>query len=189
MFAFVSLLALVASVVALQVTQPSNSSGWTTSGPNTITWSSVSSDKSNFTIVLNNQESYPEYNEVLESSVETSKDSVTVNPPSGGWVAGAGYRINFVQDADSLNTIYAQSNDFTIEDSSSSTFSSSSSTGSVSVSKTSGHSATSTSDSSSGSATDSSSGGEPTTSSNAASTLGVQAGLYGLLAFLGIALA
>lgn len=164
MFAFVSLLALVASVVALQVTQPSNSSGWTTSGPNTITWSSVSSDKSNFTIVLNNQvsltlrtsashthrlpqESYPEYNEVLESSVETSKDSVTVNPPSGGWVAGAGYRINFVQDADSLNTIYAQSNDFTIEDSSSSTFSSSSSTGSVSVSKTSGHSATSTSDS------------------------------------------
>lgn len=55
MFAFASLLALAASAAALQVTQPSNSSGWTTSGPNTVTWSSVNTDKSNFTIVLNNQ--------------------------------------------------------------------------------------------------------------------------------------
>ena len=58
MFALASLLALAASAAALQVTQPSNSSGWTTSGPNTVTWSSVNTDKSNFTIVLNNQVSY-----------------------------------------------------------------------------------------------------------------------------------
>lgn len=58
MFALVSLLALAASAAALQVTQPSNSSGWTISGPNTVTWSSVNTDKSNFTIVLNNQVSY-----------------------------------------------------------------------------------------------------------------------------------
>ena len=80
-----------------------------------------------------------------------------MNPPSGGWVAGSGYRVNFVQDANNLNTIYAQSDDFTIEESSSSTFSSGSSTasgsastsGSVSVTQTSGHhSATSVSGSS-----------------------------------------
>ena len=58
MFALASLLALASSAAALQVTQPSNSSGWTTSGPNTVTWSSVNTDKSNFTIVLNNQVSY-----------------------------------------------------------------------------------------------------------------------------------
>ncbi|KZT72550.1 hypothetical protein DAEQUDRAFT_664074 [Daedalea quercina L-15889] len=146
MFAFASFLALAASAAALQVTQPSNSTGWSTSGPNTVTWSSVSTDNSNFTIVLNNQNSYPAYTEVLEALVETSEGSITVNPPSGGWVAGTGYRVNFVKDSDDLDQILAQSDDFTIEQSSSSTYSSgsstasgsASSTGSVSVTKTSG---------------------------------------------------
>jgi len=201
MFALASLLALAASAAALHVTQPSNSSGWTTSGPNTVTWSSVSTDNSNFSIVLNNQNTYPQYNEVLDALIQTSEGSVSVNPPSGGWVAGTGYRVNFVKNSDDLSAILAQSDDFTIEQSSSSTFSSgsstasssASSTGSVSVTATgssasaaSGSSASNT-DSSAGTSASSASGSSSST--NAAPGLNVQTGVYGLLALLGIALA
>ena len=49
-----SLLALAASALALQVTEPTNSTGWATSGQNTVTWDAVSTDPSNFTVVLVN---------------------------------------------------------------------------------------------------------------------------------------
>ncbi|KAH9844094.1 uncharacterized protein C8Q71DRAFT_29568 [Rhodofomes roseus] len=198
MFAVASLLAFAASAAALSVTQPSNSTGWTTSGPNAVTWSSVSTDRSNFTVVLNNQNSYPAYTEVLDALVVTSDGSVTVNPPSGGWVAGSGYRVNFVQDSNDLNAILAQSEDFTITQSSSSTFtsgastasSSASSSGSVSVTAP-GSSATDSSasgtDSSAGTSASSASGSSSST--NAAPGLNVQTGVFGLLALLGVALA
>lgn len=47
-----------------------------------------------------------------------------MNPPSGGWKAGTGFQVNLVKDTDNLNTILAQSEQFTIKSSSSSTFSS-----------------------------------------------------------------
>ncbi|KAH9938356.1 uncharacterized protein B0H18DRAFT_1112525 [Fomitopsis serialis] len=202
MFAFASLLALAASAAALQVTQPSNSSGWTTSGPNTVTWSSVSTDNSNFSIVLNNQNTYPQYNEVLEALIQTSEGSVAVNPPSGGWVAGTGYRVNFVKNSQDLSSLLAQSDDFTIEQSSSSTFSAvpllrparprplvpcqSPQPAPPPLRRLARESASNT-DSSAGSSASSASGSSSST--NAAPGLNVQTGVYGLLALLGIALA
>ena len=50
-----ALLALAASALAYQVTQPTNSTGWTTSGPNVVAWDMVSTDPANFTILLVNE--------------------------------------------------------------------------------------------------------------------------------------
>ena len=49
------LLALASSAFAFTVSEPNNSTGWTTSGPNEVAWTTVSTDPANFTIVLNNQ--------------------------------------------------------------------------------------------------------------------------------------
>jgi hypothetical protein len=46
---------LVASACAYQILTPSNSSGWTTTGPNIVTWQRVNTDANNFTMVLVNQ--------------------------------------------------------------------------------------------------------------------------------------
>ena len=50
-----ALLAFAASALAYQVTGPTNATGWTLSGPNVVSWNMVSTDRSNFTIVLVNQ--------------------------------------------------------------------------------------------------------------------------------------
>ena len=55
----------------------------------------------------------------LENNVDGSTGSIQVNPPSGGFTQGSGYRIDFVKSPDDLNTIYAQSNQFNITSSSS----------------------------------------------------------------------
>ncbi|OSX60095.1 hypothetical protein POSPLADRAFT_1147423 [Postia placenta MAD-698-R-SB12] len=140
------LLALATSAFSYMVTSPSNSSGWTTSGPNVVTWTKVDTDRANFTIVLNNQQVTPQYTQILDAFVVGTDGSVTVNPPSGGWVAGSNYRVNLVQDSNDLSALLAQSGFFTIAQASSasSTFSSSS-TGSSSAASSSGSvSATST---------------------------------------------
>ena len=49
------LFALAASALAFSITEPTNSTGWTTSGPNQVSWEKVSTDNNNFTIVLSNQ--------------------------------------------------------------------------------------------------------------------------------------
>jgi hypothetical protein len=56
MRAALTLLSLAASAFAVAVTQPNASQGWTIgSGQNTVSWSSVSTDRANFTILLVNQ--------------------------------------------------------------------------------------------------------------------------------------
>ena len=50
-----ALAALAASALAYQVTEPSQTQGWTTVGPNVVTWDRVSTDTTNFTLVLTNQ--------------------------------------------------------------------------------------------------------------------------------------
>lgn len=52
---FASVLLAVSSVFAYQVTSPGESQGWTTTGPNTLTWQRVDTDPLNFTTVLINQ--------------------------------------------------------------------------------------------------------------------------------------
>ncbi|KAI9001353.1 hypothetical protein BD414DRAFT_474403 [Trametes punicea] len=191
------LLALASSAFAFIVTEPTNSTGWTTSGPNVVAWTSVSTDPANFTIVLDNQSVFPETTQVLAALVNSNLGNVTVNPPSGGWKAGSGFRVNLVQDAEHLSSILAQSDFFTIKASSSSTFSSN--TGSSSASAATGTLTVPASSATSGSAgsTDSTSALNPTTSdtsttpiTNGASTsMGMQAGLFAGLALLGAFLA
>ena len=50
-----ALIPFVALASAYQVTSPGGAAGWTTAGPNVLTWQRVSTDALNFTIVLNNQ--------------------------------------------------------------------------------------------------------------------------------------
>jgi hypothetical protein len=50
-----TLFTLVASACAYQILTPNNSSGWTTGGPNNVTWVRVSTDQPGFTMVLVNQ--------------------------------------------------------------------------------------------------------------------------------------
>ncbi|GBE80016.1 hypothetical protein BKA93DRAFT_824664 [Sparassis latifolia] len=192
---FATLLAFAASAFALQVTSPTNSTGWSTSGNNTVSWVSVSTDPANFTIVLVNENEYPTYSQVLDALVVSSLGSVSVGAPSGGWVAGAGYQVNLVQDATRLDAVLAQSGDFTLQQStsSSSSGSSSSSSGStLSVPTSSGtNSGQSTGSGSSGTLnpTSSDSSTNPTTTSGAAPAMGMQAVLFAALALLGVTLA
>lgn len=48
------LLASIASAFAYEVTSPGDSEGWTTAGPNVLTWDRVDTDPANFTVVLTN---------------------------------------------------------------------------------------------------------------------------------------
>lgn len=113
MRAFATLLAFAASALAYQVTEPTNSTGFSNDGSNTVSWDMVSSDPANFTIVLVNNNIFPNYEQVLDALVVGSLGTIDVNPPSTGWPSGSGYQINFVASSQQLNSILAQSNDFT----------------------------------------------------------------------------
>ncbi|KAI0939400.1 hypothetical protein AcW1_004455 [Taiwanofungus camphoratus] len=195
------LLAFAASSLAYTITSPTNSSGWTTSGPNTVSWTKVSTDPVNFTVVLSNQQVYPPVQQVLDALVVGSDSSTVVNPPSGGWVAGTGYQVNLVQDPTHLDSILAQSQQFSIAQTTSSTFSSSfstassasASTQSLSNAASSGLSSSASSPSSGNTGalnpTSSDTSTSPTSSNAAAPAMGVQASVFSLLALLGVALA
>ncbi|THH31291.1 hypothetical protein EUX98_g2864 [Antrodiella citrinella] len=190
-------LSLAASAFAYQVTSPTNSTGWTTTGPNVVSWTRVDSDPQNFTIQLSNQQSFPPKTETLIALVDGTKStSVTVSPPSGGWVAGPGYQVNLVSADNTNSGILAQSGQFTITAGSGSTFSSgSSSSGSTTSGSPTSNTLTVTN---TGAAqnTGSSGGSTPTDASvsslnptaaptNAASpTLNMQAGVFAVLALL-----
>ncbi|EIN10879.1 hypothetical protein PUNSTDRAFT_63770 [Punctularia strigosozonata HHB-11173 SS5] len=121
MRSFVVALTFVASALAYAVTEPSGSQGWTTAGPNVLSWSTVSTDATNFTAVLTNEDRsiMPQNNQILDALVQGSSKSINVNPPSGGFPVGKGFRVNLVKDTDDLSTIYAQSDEFSIVQSSS----------------------------------------------------------------------
>jgi len=121
MRSFFALVALVSSACAYQVLTPSNSSGWTTAGPNIVTWQRVVTDPQNFTMLLVNQNQgvLSGGQEILVALVNGSALTYTVPPPSGGFPVGTGFQINFVQDTQNVNTIYAQSGQFAITGSSS----------------------------------------------------------------------
>ncbi|KAI0824704.1 Ser-Thr-rich glycosyl-phosphatidyl-inositol-anchored membrane family-domain-containing protein [Trametes gibbosa] len=195
------LFALAASAFAYSVTEPTNSTGWTISGPNEVSWTKVDTDPSNFTIVLVNQAHFPPTKQVLDALVDASLGKITVNPPSGGWKAGTGFQVNLVKDAENTDTILAQSDQFTIVTSTSSTFSSATS-GTLLATGASGTltvpaSVTGGSPGASVTATDSTGALNPTgsdTSTNpgnngASASMGMQAGLFAGLAFLGAFLA
>ncbi|KLO19788.1 hypothetical protein SCHPADRAFT_794961, partial [Schizopora paradoxa] len=114
---FASVLALALSAAAISVTTPSNSSGWVSTGTNTLAWNRVDTDPTNFTVVLTNTDRtvLPTNNLLLDSFVDaTSGSSISIAAPSGGLPVGGTFRVNLVQDQNDLNTIYAQSDEFTI---------------------------------------------------------------------------
>jgi len=127
MRSFFALLALVSSACAYQVITPGNSNGWTTGGPNIVTWQRVDTDAQNFTMVLVNQNQavLSGGQEILVALVNGSALTYTVPPPSSGFPPGSGFQVNFVKDTQSLSTIYAQSGQFSINSTTSSTTSAS----------------------------------------------------------------
>lgn len=55
-------------------------------------------------------------NQLLADAVDgTSGNSISVSPPAGqSFPVGSGFRVNFIKSATDVNTIYAQSSEFTI---------------------------------------------------------------------------
>lgn len=52
---------------------------------------------------------------LLDSFVDaTTANSISISPPSGGLPVGGTFRVNLIKDQNDLNTIYAQSDEFTI---------------------------------------------------------------------------
>ncbi|PYH89263.1 hypothetical protein BO71DRAFT_337030 [Aspergillus ellipticus CBS 707.79] len=197
----VSLLPLAAFVGALEVTSPTKGEDVDLSKSFTVKWSSVSTDPTSFDLYIVNNAVYPSVDQKIASNVDTSKGSYSVSGLSG-LTNGGGYQINLLSDSTQNSGILAQSNQFTVEgSSSSSTFSttasstsSSSSTGTStgtssatttsSVSST--HSASSTANASSGSSGNSTSTSAPASTGAAVALtapLSAAAGLMMMLAF------
>ncbi|KAI6035094.1 GPI-anchored small secreted protein [Pisolithus orientalis] len=174
-----AILLSVSSAFAYQVTSPGGSQGWTTSGPNYLTWNRVSTDPLNFTAVLTNTNTtvMPINNQVLNALVDGTVGTIQCNPPSGGWPTGDGFRVNLAQDAEHLDSLLAQSDQFSITGST--TTGTSTSTTSASISAlTSSATTTSAGTASSDTST------TPTSSSAALPGVDTQSGLLAALAAL-----
>jgi len=130
-----TLFSLVASACAYQIITPGNSNGWTTGGPNNVTWQRVDTDQTTFSMVLVNQDKslLPSGSEILIATVSGALGVITVPPPSAGFPVGNGFQVNFVNDTTHLNTILAQSSQFAITQSNSTTSSASASNAVVTV--------------------------------------------------------
>jgi hypothetical protein len=205
MHAFAAVLALATSALALSVTQPTNTTGFSNNGQNTVSWTRVNTDPANFTIVLVNKNVFPNYQQVLDALVDGGSDSgtVQVGPPSAGWPTGSGYQINLATSAERLDSLLAQSDDFSFHapDSSSVSGSSASATGSVSrtvlsVSNTAAPTGSGSGAGAGGSPSGGADGSQPsdgsptpTGSSSGAATIGVQAAFFGAVALVGAVLA
>ncbi|KAJ6628857.1 hypothetical protein B0H10DRAFT_1777423 [Mycena sp. CBHHK59/15] len=182
--------AFVASVSAIAVTSPGTSHNWTNSG---ITWTSVSTDPSNFTIVLTNTNRalMPTNNQILKALVLTSALTTTVDPPSEGWPSvGGSYRVNFCKDSEDLSSILAQSDEFNItaapaESGSANGASASKTTTPIAVTGSTGSGASNTD--AAASSTDSAA--TPSGSSAALPAMSMHTGFAGLLLLLGAFLA
>ncbi|KAG1755502.1 hypothetical protein EDB19DRAFT_1891767 [Suillus lakei] len=159
------LLVSIASACAYQVTSPGDTEGWTTVGPNELTWVRVDTDPLNFTAVLTNQAVMPQGPQVLNALVDGTLGQIICNPPSGGWPQGSGFRVNLAADAEHLDTLLAQSNQFNINSSTSST---SSTTKTATTSTSSGSVTTAVTPTTAGASTTSSDTSTTPTSSGAA---------------------
>ena len=86
------------------------------------------------------QSVFPNYEQQLAALVDSSLGSVACNPPSTGWPTGQGFQVNIVADAQHLDTILAQSDQFSFHAASSlsgsSTVSVANPTGTLTVSNT-----------------------------------------------------
>lgn len=96
-----------------------------------LVWTRVDTDPLNFTALLVNQVLVvsplpcPSFSfftqqisgfspQILAALVDGTLGKVNLNPPSGGWTVGSGFRVNLVANDTQLNTILAQSPTFNI---------------------------------------------------------------------------
>ncbi|KAH9482758.1 hypothetical protein JR316_0004858 [Psilocybe cubensis] len=114
MRAVAALLAFASSALAYSVLSPNGAQGWTNQGAQLLTWQRVDTDRQNFTALLINQNITDFKPQVLQALVNGTDGSARLNPPSGGWPVGPHFRVNLVQDPNNLDTILAQSPEFTI---------------------------------------------------------------------------
>ncbi|KAJ2916421.1 hypothetical protein MD484_g4010, partial [Candolleomyces efflorescens] len=192
-------LSFLSTAFAFQVTRPSLTQGWTNNGPQTVTWDRVSTDATNFTIVLTNTNRQLLSSDVVLASLvdAVSANSMTVNPPSGGWpTPGGSYRVNLVRSPTETTTIYAQSTEFNITAGAATTTIASTSTGTSRAGTATGTTGTSgtTAAAGAGSASGSSDGAATTgdvfsNNNNGAAALPFSAGLLAAAgAFIGATL-
>ncbi|KAF5362053.1 hypothetical protein D9756_002092 [Leucocoprinus leucothites] len=110
-------LSFVASSLAYLVNAPNGDQGvnWKSHTPGRVAWNRVDTDPRTFTIVLTNQDrSVLPHDIVLAGSVDGTRGSLNIQPPRGGFPVGEHFRINFVKVPNDQHTIYAQSNEFSI---------------------------------------------------------------------------
>ncbi|KAG1735281.1 uncharacterized protein EDB91DRAFT_1295476 [Suillus paluster] len=111
------LLATVTSTFAYQITTPGGPHGWTTAGPNSMTWVRVDTDPLNFTVMLTNQAcnpaAMPQGSQILDQYINGTLGQTVCSAPSGGWPEGYAFQVNLV-NAEDLNTLLAQSDQFNI---------------------------------------------------------------------------
>jgi hypothetical protein len=182
----VFLLAFISSAFAYTVLTPNGSQGWTNHGAQLLTWQRVDSDRQNFTALLTNQNITGFQPQILAALVDGTLGSAPMNPPSGGWPTGDHFRVNLVQDATDLNSILAQSPEFSITQGTS-TLSSTVSSSSTGVPPTATAVTPTTDDGSSSSSSQTNPITVPT--SAAMSDFTVQTGLLAFLSLMGFALA
>jgi len=115
-----ALISFVACACAYQVTSPGGATGWTTVGPNTVSWQRVNSDALNFTLLLVNTND-SSVQQILAALVDGTTGTFTVRSPNPALPVGNNFRVNLVKDSQSLTTIYAQSQEFAITQSSTTT--------------------------------------------------------------------
>ncbi|KAL7411547.1 hypothetical protein BDY24DRAFT_443178 [Mrakia frigida] len=133
----ITLVAFAASALAIIIETPSN---WTSSGPNELKFETVATDPTSFAIALVNQNTtFLSDPIVLVQNQSASSTSVMVSPDCNlvtAYPVGGGFQVNFVRDAQSLDSIIGQSNLFNITQSSDTTCDSSSSTAAATATET-----------------------------------------------------
>jgi hypothetical protein len=169
MRAFAILSCLFATTFAYTITKPNTSQGWNNDGGQELTWTRVATDRANFTAVLVNQATQD--TQILAALIDGTLETAKMNPPSGGWPTGNGFRVRLVRDSQSLTSILAESNQFEIED--------------IPVTLRTATSTAPTATPTNGTPTDQ---GTPLQTKGAASALTVQTGLIAFMSMLGIAL-
>jgi len=173
--------ALAASVSAIMVTSPVMGAQLDFSQANTITWTSVDTDPSNFTLQLVDQNTMTPI--VINSDVTTSDDKFTLSNVLAP--VGNSYKFNLVSNDPNNSGILAQSQTFAIVKAANVQSSSSSSSGSSSISATSISSSASSSASGSSEPTATASGnvsstsGQSSTAFNTVSPTGTATGTGG----------
>ncbi|KAF9057979.1 hypothetical protein BJ165DRAFT_1320037, partial [Panaeolus papilionaceus] len=113
MRAFAVLFTLFASSLAYTVTRPSTGQPWNNDGGQVLTWQRADTDRANFTAVLTNPASQDQ--QILAALVDGTLGTAKMNPPSGGWPTGPGFRVRLVRDSQNLTSILAESQEFEIK--------------------------------------------------------------------------